>query len=126
MFRILQNAYINRGKREKAAPAATDPFTLEASAPAPVLPALTDLRQIAAVSDEHFDERVKAALERLPDTYRVPMVLFSLGELSYQEIADTLSIPIGTVMSRLHRARTHLKAELAEYAKAERFAAEGK
>lgn len=126
MFRILQNAFINRGKREKAAPAATDPFTLEATAETPAAPELTDLRQLSGIADQHFDERVKAALERLPDTYRVPMVLFSLGDLSYQEIADTLSIPIGTVMSRLHRARTQLKAELAAYAKSERFAAEGK
>lgn len=123
LFRILRNAFINRGKREAAAPAATDFTEMEPPAPPPAAPDLTELRGLAALSDEHFDERVKHAVENLPEAYRVPMVLFSLGDLSYQEIADTLGIPIGTVMSRLHRARTQLRAELAQYAKSQRLTA---
>ena len=84
------------------------------------------MRELAGMSDRHFDERVKVALDSLPDTYRVPMVLFALGDLSYQEIAATLEVPIGTVMSRLHRARAHLKAELVAYARANRFPVEEK
>ena len=56
-------------------------------------------------------------MDELPETFRVPMVLFSLGAMSYREIADTLDIPIGTVMSRLHRARRHLRTALADYAR---------
>lgn len=125
IFRILRNAHINRGKREAAAPAAVDPTEMEEPAPVEVVADLADLRELSGMADRHFDERVKAALEALPDTYRVPMVLFSLGDLSYQEIADTLGIPIGTVMSRLHRARTQLKSELSGYAKSMRFPVEG-
>jgi RNA polymerase sigma-70 factor (ECF subfamily) len=126
LFRILKNAYINRGKREAAAPAATDPADLDITGNEASVPDLVDLRELAAMSDHHFDERVKAAVDGLPDAYRVPLVLFSLGDLSYLQIAETLQIPIGTVMSRLHRARMLLKAELAEYARSQRFPVEGR
>jgi RNA polymerase sigma-70 factor (ECF subfamily) len=126
MFRILRNAFINRGKREAAAPAAVDFTERDVPDRAQGEAELVDLRQLAAIADEHFDERVKAAVEGLSETYRVPMVLFALGGLSYQEIADALEIPIGTVMSRLHRARTTLKSELASYARATRQSAEAR
>ncbi len=126
LFRILRNAFINRGKREAAAPAAMDFTEIETEGKAPVVPDLTELRDLAALSDEHFDERVMHAVENLPETFRVPMVLFSLGDLSYQEIADTLGIPIGTVMSRLHRARAQMKKELADYARSLRMQVEDK
>jgi RNA polymerase sigma-70 factor (ECF subfamily) len=122
LFRILRNAFINRGKREAAAPVATDFAETDAVAPPVVVADLTELKELAAIADEHFDERVKRAVENLPEAYRVPMVLFSLGDMSYQEIADALGIPIGTVMSRLHRARTQLRAELRQYARSQRLA----
>ncbi|MCP5556810.1 MAG: RNA polymerase sigma factor [Verrucomicrobiaceae bacterium] len=53
-----------------------------------------------------------AALEELEPNYRAPLVLFYLKELSYRDIAETLSVPIGTVMSRLSRAKDHLRAIL--------------
>ena len=117
LFRILRNAFINRGRREAAAPAAVDFTETERPAPEEPVPSLTHLRELAAMSDEHFDDCVKQAVERLPDEFRVPMVLFALGDMSYQEIADALEIPIGTVMSRLHRARARLREELASYAR---------
>jgi RNA polymerase sigma-70 factor, ECF subfamily len=120
MFRILRNAFINRGKREAAAPAAFDPTEVEHEARPATVPDLRDLEDLAALADEHFDERVKLAVEHLSDTFRVPFVLYALGDLSYQEIADALEVPIGTVMSRLHRARSQLKLELAAFARANR------
>jgi RNA polymerase sigma-70 factor, ECF subfamily len=124
MFRILQNAFINRGKREAMAPAAVDPSEIEIPARAQVVPDIADLRELDRLADEHFDESVKAAIDRLPEVYRVPLVLFALGDLSYQEIADALRIPIGTVMSRLHRARAQVREELAAYARSRRLSAE--
>lgn len=53
-----------------------------------------------------------AALEELPNDYRAPLVLFYLKELSYRDIAETLGVPIGTVMSRLSRAKDRLRAIL--------------
>jgi RNA polymerase sigma-70 factor (ECF subfamily) len=59
--------------------------------------------------------RIDRALERLPTEYREVLILRELEELSYQEIAEILSVPTGTVMSRLNRART----QLARYLKTE-------
>lgn len=57
-------------------------------------------------------EEVQRALGGLPDEYRLPVLLFYFEELSYREIATELAIPIGTVMSRLSRARMHLREQL--------------
>lgn len=126
LFRILRNAFINRGKHEAAAPAAVDFTDHEVEDRRRAAAELADLRDLAGLSDEHFDERVKAAVDGLSETYRMPLVLFALGDLSYKEIADTLEIPIGTVMSRLHRARSLLKADLARYARETRVLPEAK
>ncbi|MCE9635865.1 MAG: RNA polymerase sigma factor [Planctomycetes bacterium] len=58
---------------------------------------------------DRVDDRVRDAFVRLPETYRDPFVLFALDGLTYAEIAGRLRIPIGTVMSRIHRARARLK-----------------
>lgn len=55
---------------------------------------------------------VMAALQAIPDTFRAPLTLFYLEDLSYQEIASTLDVPIGTVMSRLSRGKAHLRQAL--------------
>jgi RNA polymerase sigma-70 factor (ECF subfamily) len=57
-----------------------------------------------------------AAIDSLPEDYRVMIVLADVEELAYKEIADTLSVPIGTVMSRLHRARKLLQKRLLDQA----------
>lgn len=58
---------------------------------------------------EHVGDRIHRAFGRLPETYRAPFVLFALDGLSYAEIAGRLRVPIGTVMSRIHRARVRLR-----------------
>ena len=62
------------------------------------------------------DEEVLQALDRLPKNYQEIVLLSDVEELTYKEIAMLLSIPVGTVMSRLHRGRKILRAELTEYA----------
>ena len=62
------------------------------------------------------DEDVRRALVRIPEAYRVPLVLVYVEGLSYRELADFLGCPIGTVMSRLHRGRKALERELWECA----------
>lgn len=64
-----------------------------------------------------MESRFHAALRRLPPDQRSVFILKVIENLSYQEIAQTLNIPHGTVMSRLNRARRKLKQELAEYVK---------
>ncbi len=62
------------------------------------------------------DDEVKQALEDLPDTFRLPVILADVEGFSYKEIAEMLDIPIGTVMSRLHRGRKAMRKALHDYA----------
>ena len=64
-----------------------------------------------------LDEEVETAIARLPEEYRSVVILALVEELSYKEIASALSIPLGTVMSRLHRGRKQLQGQLMEYAR---------
>lgn len=66
--------------------------------------------------EHHFDDTVTAALDRLPDYYRVVVLLADVEELRYHEIAAVLDCPLGTVMSRLSRARKGLARSLKRYA----------
>jgi len=67
------------------------------------------------VLDSFTDDEVKGALESLPDTFRMAVLLADVEGFSYKEIADILDIPIGTVMSRLHRGRKALQKALFEF-----------
>lgn len=66
---------------------------------------------------ELVEDEFKRALDRLDEDQRTVLMLVTLGELSYQEVAEALSVPIGTVMSRLFRARKRLQEDLIEYAR---------
>ena len=68
--------------------------------------------------DMFTDDEVKQALEDLPENFRLPVLLADVEGFSYKEIAEILDIPIGTVMSRLHRGRKAMQRALFEYAHA--------
>lgn len=80
---------------------------------------LDALPAVEVTPQQVTDEEVLAALKALPSGYQEVIVLADVEELSYKEIATVLAIPIGTVMSRIHRARRLLRAALAEYAAAQ-------
>ena len=61
-------------------------------------------------------DEVKQALEALPESFRLPVLLADVEQFSYKEIAEMLDIPIGTVMSRLHRGRKAMQKALIEFA----------
>ncbi|TVQ70672.1 MAG: RNA polymerase subunit sigma, partial [Balneolaceae bacterium] len=63
-----------------------------------------------------MDDDVTGALSRLPEDFRTVVLLCDIEGFSYEEIANMLDVPIGTIRSRLHRGRNLLKAELTEYA----------
>ena len=67
------------------------------------------------VLDHFTDSDVKEALESLPETFRMAVLLADVEGFSYREIADIMEIPIGTVMSRLHRGRRALQKALLEF-----------
>ncbi len=63
-----------------------------------------------------MDGRLKASLSQLRPEYRIVLLLWGVEGLKYREIAEIQNVPIGTVMSRLHRARSILTEQLAEFA----------
>ena len=66
--------------------------------------------------DYFTDSDVQAAIDALPESYRLAVLLSDVEGLSYKEIAEDLDIPIGTVMSRLHRGRKALQKQLHDFA----------
>jgi RNA polymerase sigma-70 factor (ECF subfamily) len=118
LLRILTNLNIDRGRRDQRAPATQpieegDYFLYN------------KLEEAGAASDEDrvverlSQEGVVQALSAVPHDFRDVVVLVDIGEFSYQDAAQILDIPVGTVMSRLHRGRRVLKQELAEATVAE-------
>jgi RNA polymerase sigma-70 factor (ECF subfamily) len=69
------------------------------------------------VLSKYLDDDVYKALNDLPINFRMPIILADIEGLSYKEIAQALQIPIGTVMSRISRARRQLQKSLWQYAK---------
>ncbi|MFM2076596.1 MAG: hypothetical protein RJA49_486 [Actinomycetota bacterium] len=118
LFRILTNTYINSYRSKQRRVQETELNDVED---------LYLYRHIADVGkasrsaedtlfDLFTDDEVKAALESLPEAFRMPVLLADVEEFSYKEIAEMLDIPIGTVMSRLHRGRKAMQKALADFA----------
>jgi RNA polymerase sigma-70 factor (ECF subfamily) len=107
LLRILHNTYINYEKRERRQPRAMESDALEARAQpvtsSPPAPSPAPLER-----GSFDDEELGQALDQLPPDLRTILILWAVDELAYKEMADVLEIPIGTVMSRLYRARNKL------------------
>jgi RNA polymerase sigma-70 factor (ECF subfamily) len=120
LFRILRNAFINRYRAAKIRPDEVDFAKIEAVYERAVEDHYLGARRMRspeeAVLDGVLDEQVQNAIDRLPEEYRTVVVLALVEDMSYKEISAALSIPLGTVMSRLHRGRKALQAALLEYA----------
>jgi RNA polymerase sigma-70 factor, ECF subfamily len=115
LLRILTNLNIDRGRRMQRSP---DLQPLEEGD----YFLYNRLEQEVGDSDEErvverlSQDNVVEALAKVPHDFRDAVVLVDIGEFSYQDAAQILDVPIGTVMSRLHRGRRILKAQLAEEA----------
>jgi RNA polymerase sigma factor (sigma-70 family) len=96
LFTVMHNVHVN--KLRAARP--TDPLE----------EAMPELAQRAAQTDALLVRDLDRAIARLPADQRAVLLLVTLEEMSYEEVARTLGIPIGTVMSRLSRAREKLRA----------------
>ena len=79
---------------------------------------------IPKVFSNLLDDDVMNALNSLQDDYKTVVILCDLEGLSYEEIAEFLDVPIGTVRSRLHRGRKILQRKLTDYAKSKGYAVE--
>jgi RNA polymerase sigma-70 factor, ECF subfamily len=115
LFRILTNLNIDRGRREQRSP---DTQPMEEGD----YYLYNRLEETGAGDDEErvverlSQDSIVDALSSVPHNYRDVVVLVDIGDFSYQDTAQILDIPIGTVMSRLHRGRRILKKSLAEEA----------
>ena len=120
MYRILTNAYISEYRRRQRQPAETDLGDVEHLYLYRRLGGDVGARLGRTVEDElaalFEDHEVKQAVEDLPDYYRLPVLLADVEGFAYREIAEILDVPIGTVMSRLHRGRKQLHKRLYDFA----------
>ncbi len=115
LFKILHNVFYSAVGKAKRQPIAVEEFPSAVSGetgpnePPPVW-------DLASLEWEHVDDRIKSSIEQLRPEYRSVLLLWGVEGLKYREISEIQDIPIGTVMSRLHRARTILARQLYELA----------
>jgi RNA polymerase sigma-70 factor (ECF subfamily) len=121
LFRILNTSAINRYRRQAAHPT---PTSLPEGEEFYLYNQIRDLngQELNQGAEEevlsrYLDEDVYKALNDLPPNFRMAVILADIEDLSYKEIAEALQIPIGTVMSRISRARRQLQKSLWQYAK---------
>jgi RNA polymerase sigma-70 factor (ECF subfamily) len=100
LFRILRNTYLHRIRDRKQHP----------SVP---LDEVGDLAEPLPEALPNIDpEQLQQALSELPEVYRTPIILYYFEDFGYRDIAEQMELPIGTVMSRLARAKAHLRCRL--------------
>jgi RNA polymerase sigma-70 factor (ECF subfamily) len=120
LYRILTNTFINRYRAKKRRPEETDFDDVEDFYLYRRLGGLEEARAGRSAEDELMDlfpeAEVKDAVESLPENFRLAVLLADVEGFSYKEIAEILDIPIGTVMSRLHRGRKALQKRLYDFA----------
>ncbi|MGH2670584.1 MAG: sigma-70 family RNA polymerase sigma factor [bacterium] len=113
LLTILRHAFINEYRRRTRHPENVDLDTIE---PFAVFGEIQEEDPQGAFFDRIVDDEVLRAIDDLPEAFRETLVLSDVEGLSYQEIAKILEIPVGTVKSRLFRARQLLQARLYDYA----------
>jgi RNA polymerase sigma-70 factor (ECF subfamily) len=119
LFRILTNTYINSYRAKQRRPETVD---LEEGEDFFLFNRVGGLEAATAnrttedtVLERITDTEVKEAVESLPENFRIPVLLADVEGFSYKEIAEIMDVPIGTVMSRLHRGRRALQKALYDF-----------
>lgn len=123
LFRILYNTFYTLKGKQRREPALLDQvdfdhFVSESSG------VEGSVDRIDGLNWEQFDDEVKSAIEQLRPEYRSVLLLWSIEGLSYKEIATVCGCALGTVMSRLYRARRAVARQLREYAQDRRWPSE--
>jgi RNA polymerase sigma-70 factor (ECF subfamily) len=120
LYRILTNTFINSYRAAKRRPEKADVEDVEDLY---LYRRLANLRagELGRSAEEEVlehitDEEVKQAIESLPEAFRMAVLLADVEGFSYKEIAEITDVPIGTVMSRIHRGRRALQKALTDYA----------
>jgi RNA polymerase sigma-70 factor, ECF subfamily len=121
LYRILTNTYINTYRAKKRRPDETDLDEVEDLYLYRRLGGLEGATAGRSAEEELLEhltsDEVKEALEALPEQFRMAVLLADVEGFAYKEIAEILDIPIGTVMSRLHRGRKAMQKQLYEFGK---------
>ena len=129
LYRILTNTYINSYRAKKRRPDETELDEVEDLYLYRRLGGLEAVTAGRSAEDELMDfftdQEVKDAIEALPEQFRMAVLLADVEGFSYKEIAEILDIPIGTVMSRLHRGRKALQKRLFDFASQRGLVPEG-
>lgn len=117
MFRILKNSFINNYRKTSKKPSQVD-YDEVSSYYESIRAESTQTSDLESLMfREMMDDDLSTALTRLPEDFRTVVLLCDVEGYTYEEIANMLDVPIGTIRSRLHRGRNLLKTELLEYAK---------
>ncbi|HLR26644.1 MAG TPA: sigma-70 family RNA polymerase sigma factor [Fodinibius sp.] len=117
LFRILKNSYINSYRKNSKKPSQVD-YDEVSTFYETIRAERTDTSDL---EDKMFrdliDDDISSALDELPEDFRTVVLLCDVEGFTYEEIANMLDVPIGTIRSRLHRGRNLLKSQLMEYAR---------
>ena len=119
LYRILTNTFINTYRAKKRRPEEADVEDVEDLYLYHRLAGYGGSELGRSAEDEVLsrftDEAVKAAIESLPESFRMTVLLADVEGFSYKEIAEIMDVPVGTVMSRLHRGRGALQKALHDF-----------
>jgi len=117
LFRILRNTWIDQIRKSNHEPHLLPPEVIEEGIAEPPAPSFNVMDEESRRRlEQSLDDEVLTAIQTLPDDLRLALLFQTFGGLSYEEISQALECPIGTVMSRLHRAKTRLRERLVRYA----------
>ena len=126
LFRILKNSYINDYRKQVKEPDKVDYEDVQN---------FYETIKSDEVESKHYeqdaftnllDDEISSAIAELPEDFRTVIILSDIEGFTYEEISDFVDIPVGTVRSRLHRARKMLYAQLYDYARDRGFVVKGK
>lgn len=125
LFRIMKNAYINRYRKTSKAPDTVEYDVVEEFYDTIKDDSVETSTLEEGLFSQALDDEISSALQSLPDDFRTVIILCDIEGFTYEEIAEFIDCPIGTVRSRLHRARKILASKLGSYAQQRGFDVEG-
>jgi RNA polymerase sigma-70 factor (ECF subfamily) len=117
LFRIMKNSYINRYRKEVKEPNLVNFDEIQEFYTSLKVESSDNENLEKKIFSGILDDEVSDALDSLPPDFKTVVILCDIENLTYEEIAEFIDIPVGTVRSRLHRGRKMLQSKLFDYAK---------
>jgi RNA polymerase sigma-70 factor (ECF subfamily) len=121
LYEIMKNSYINHYRKKTKEPKSVEFDESLIHHLRPKNPS-AELRLVEGrAPHDMFEDEIALSLESLPSDYRTVVILSDVEDFTYEEIADVIAVPLGTVRSRLHRGRRLLRERLQNYASSNRY-----